>query len=84
MVCFQPPESVKLVYPCILYELDDDSVRHADNRRYIGWDRYLVTLIDKNPDSRIDHCLRELPYCSFQRCYRKDNMNHFVYTIYSK
>lgn len=83
-VYYQPPESVKLVYPCIIYEIDDDKVVHADNKKYTIWDRYLVTVIDKKPDSEIFKMVRELPYCDFVRSYKKDNLNHFVFELYYK
>ena len=34
-VYFQPPESVKLVYPCILYEYSRASHIYADNITYL-------------------------------------------------
>ena len=30
-VYFQPPESVRLVYPCIIYRLGNFNVKHADD-----------------------------------------------------
>ncbi len=38
-VYFQPPESVRLTYPCIIYNLDDFDVKRADNELYLGKDR---------------------------------------------
>ena len=52
-VYFQPPSSVKLVYPCIVYALDGVDANHADNKPYMSAKRYKVTIIDKDPDSEI-------------------------------
>ena len=81
-VYFQPPETVKLKYPCIIYTLSGERVRHADDALYFHRDRYTINVIDKNPDSEIPDKIRALPYCTFDRFYTADNLNHFVYTIF--
>ena len=64
-VYFQPPQSVKMIYPCIRYELDSENVRYADNRRYKYHKRYKITVIDRDPDSTIPDEVAKLVYCSF-------------------
>ena len=81
-VYFQPPETVKLKYPCIIYTLSGEHVRHAEGVLYFHRDKYTVNVIDKNPDSEIPDKIRALPYCTFDRFYPADNLNHFVYTIF--
>lgn len=81
-VYFQPPESVKLIYPCIVYELSNEQFSHADNSLYSKRKRYSITIIDKNPDSSIPDGIEKFKYCSFNRFFVSDNLNHFVYTIY--
>ena len=81
-VYYQPPESIKLEYPCIIYKLSKDWAIHANDRRYVGMRRYQVTVIDKEPDSTIPTEVEKIPYCSFDRFFTSDNLNHFVYTIY--
>lgn len=81
-VYFQPPSSVRMVYPCIVYHLDDVTELYADNKTYKAHDRYLVTVIDPNPDSTIHHYLRSLELSRFSRFYTSDNLNHFVYEVY--
>ena len=81
-VYFQPPETVKMSYPCIVYSLDADKGLHANNGLYFLRKRYMLTVIDKNPDSVIPDAVRGLPYCDFERSYKKDNLNHWVFTIY--
>lgn len=81
-VYFQPPESVKMSYPCIRYVINSDFNSRADNILYNHRIMYLVTVIDKNPDSIIPDALRVLPYCEFERFYTADNLNHWVFTIY--
>lgn len=82
-VYYQPPESIKLGYPCILYSLGGDDVKYADNRRYNSHKLYTLTVIDKNPDSTIGETLmNSFQYCRFNRSYPANGLNHFVYELY--
>lgn len=81
-VYFQPPESEKMKYPCIVYSLDDIDTKNADNISYVNTKRYAVTIIDKDPDSMIAEALLKLSMCSFDRSYTKDNLNHWVFRLY--
>ncbi len=81
-VYFQPPASIKMEYPCIRYAIDQDYNQRANNELYSHRIRYTVTVMDKNPDSVIPDALRVLPYCSFDRFYTADNLNHWVFSIY--
>lgn len=80
---FQPPESVKLTFPCIVYEISDVEIQKADNYPYIAHKQYTVTVIDKNPDSDIYiNILNGFEYASFNRAFKSDNLNHFTLSIY--
>lgn len=81
-VYFQPPETKKISYPCIIYELSTISSIPADDTKYRNLKRYSVTLIDKNPESIYVDGILSLQYCSFDRSFVSDNLNHFVFTIY--
>ena len=83
-VYFQPPESVKLNYPCIVYSRDNIRITYADNRNYREKTRYQITYISKDPDdTAVTRKLREMKYCTFNRHYPADNLYHDVYLIYS-
>ena len=81
-VYFQPPESVKLKYPCIIYGLSKLSIKHADDRPYLIDRAYDGILIDRNPDNRILDALLKFPLCEFGKPYPADNLNHYPFTIY--
>lgn len=81
-VYFQPPETVKLSYPCIIYSLDDIKVDFANDLPYKHLKRYQLMFIDRDPDSVIPENIAKLPMCSFERHYTKNNLNHDVYNIY--
>ena len=82
-VYYQPPESVKLQYPAIVYKRREFVIRKANNRNYMAVPGFEVTLIDKHPDSDYILPLLELPFCSHDRHYTADNLNHDVFRIYN-
>lgn len=81
-VYFQPPPSVSMKYPCIVFKLDGEHKIFANNKPYSRKARYSVTVIDKNPDSLIPAKIAELPMSDFNRFYSADNLNHTVYNLY--
>lgn len=81
-VYFQPPNNRKLSYPCIIYHLSDIDIDHADDIDYKKYKRYDLTLITRNPDDPLIDAVESLKYCSLDRAYAADNLNHYSYTIY--
>lgn len=80
---FQPPGNPEMKYPCIRYNYTNDLDVFADNIHYMSSKRYTVTIIDENPDSEIPNRLKNtFPYCTSDRNYAVDGLNHFVYTLY--
>ena len=84
-VYFQPPESMKLVYPCIVYSLGDIKVRYADNKAYTTMNAYDVTFISRDPDNTyaVD-MLNTFELCRFDRRFTNDNLYHDVFTLHFK
>lgn len=81
-VYFQPPESVKLKYPCIVYQRSRIDNQYASDTIYTQRDSYEVTVIDQDPDSDIVRRVSMLPMCRHNRHFKMDNLNHDVFTIY--
>ena len=81
-VYFQPPESLRIEYPCIIYRWDTGDTQFADDEPYIFMRRYQITVIDRNPDSAIPDKIRNLPRCIMDRTYVSDNLNHYIFNIY--
>jgi len=81
-VYFQPPENLKMQYPCIVYARDNLNIDHADNNVYHLKTRYQITVIDVNPDSIIHEKIAALPLSSYSRFFTADNLNHDVYSLY--
>ena len=83
-VYYQPPESVRMKYPAIVYERSKIDNRHANNEVYKQDFGYTVTVIDKNPDSPIVYAISKWINARHDRHFVNDNLNHDVFTIYSK
>lgn len=81
-VYYQPPASIMMKYPAIVYSRYDIENVYADNWVYNQHVAYSVIVIDKNPDSEYVKKISMLPLCSFDRHYVADNLNHDVFTLY--
>lgn len=80
-VYFQPPPSIKMKFPCIVYERVRINTEFADNKPYQLNKIYQVTYIDSNPDSDIPDKLALLPMSVFERVYISENRYHNVFRI---
>ena len=81
-VYFQPPESIKMQYPAIVYSRDDIENEHANNGVYMQSTAYNVIVIDADPDSEVVTKVSRLPMCIYDRHYAADNLNHDSFTLY--
>lgn len=80
-VYFQPPESLKMNYPAIVYSRSNIVNTDADDEVYLQYTSYDVTVIDKDPDSEIVQKLSKFKYCRFSRHYTANNLNHDMFII---
>jgi len=81
-VYFQPPPSIVMTYPAIVYSRGFALTNHADNIPYRHTKRYTVTIICKDPDSDIPDKVAALPMCSFNRFFTADGLNHDIYNLF--
>ena len=81
-VYFQPPESVKMKYPAIVYSRNRIENTSADNVVYRQSVRYTITVIDRDPDSEIVKRISQIPRIMFDRSYVSDNLNHDTFTLF--
>ena len=63
-VYFQPPESIKIKYPCFIYNLDKIDTKKASSTLYKADTRYSLTYISTDPDNDMASVLLKLPYCA--------------------
>lgn len=81
-VYFQPPASIKMVYPCIVYNLDDIDAEFANNLPYALTKKYTIMVITKDPDMDLPMKVAQLPMCTMSRAYSADNLYHYVFDLY--
>jgi hypothetical protein len=81
-VYYQYPESVKMEYPAIVYSKSNIRTINANDAKYSKINRYDITVISKKPDDPVLDRLLNLPYCSYDRHYVTDNLNHDTFILY--
>ena len=81
-VYYDPPTSLAMKYPAIRYSKSDIDTVYANNSTYKSTKRYEIIVIDKKADNPVIEKLLNLPYCSFDRHYKSDNLNHDVLILY--
>ena len=82
-VYFQPPATIKLHYPCIVYSAGEDPVRYADNNHYLKADCYEVQIIAKDPTFELfETFTSKWQYAREKPPFTADNLNHHNYTVY--
>lgn len=83
-VYFDPPESIKLKYPAIVYNLNTYTISSANNSNYIAHPGYQLILMDTDPDSNYVEKILSLSYCSFVRHYTAGGLHHWVFNLYQE
>lgn len=82
-VYFQPPASVHLTYPCVIYNLLAGDVKRADNTVYTYTNRFELIFIYKQPNMEIvEEVMKTFPMCSISRIYIADNLYHYAFNLY--
>lgn len=81
-VYYQPAENLQMQYPAIRYQKADDITYHGDNIKYLNRNCYDITVIDNIPDNEVIDKILTLPYSSFDRHYKANNLNHDVIQLY--
>ena len=79
---FEPPESIKMHYPCIRYSRSHMDAKYADNIAYLKHKRYELILIYEDADDDLPDTLMEHLTVSHDRHYVADNLHHDVFTTY--
>lgn len=80
-VYFQPPPSLKMHFPCIVYERVRINTEFADNKPYHLQKIYQVTYINTDPDSDLPMQIASLPCCVFEREYTSENKYYNVFRL---
>lgn len=81
-VYFQPPESIKIKYPAIVYSLRNFREVSADDKTYLRKRLYRVQFISRNPDNDVVDKLLDLPYCASDGRFVTDSLYHDNFDLY--
>lgn len=82
-VYFQPPATIRINYPCIIYSFTNYGVDYADNKIYSNKKEYSIILIETDPDSVLpERLLNHFSYCRFSSHYTSENLHHSAFAIY--
>lgn len=81
-VYYQPPATVMMNYPAIVYSRKRIESKFANDAKYSKMNCYELIVIDRKPDNPVIDKLLDLPYSSFDRYYTADNLHHDVITLY--
>lgn len=81
-VYFQPPESIKVRYPAIVYSLRNYNEIPADDKTYLRKRYYRVQFISRNPDNDIAEKLLDLEYCVSAGRFVVDSLYHDNFDLY--
>lgn len=82
-VYFQPPESIRMSYPAIVYELSGLSDNKANNSAYFLGREYSVTYMTNDPDNElVDVFETFFKFCKFSRSFISNGLNHYIFTLY--
>lgn len=76
-VYFDPPENVKMVYPCIRYTRRTGDAKYADDIAYHYVQSYDVVYISKNPDDgMVEKMMNSFPRIRYDRHWTAENLHH--------
>lgn len=82
-VYFQPPASVQISYPCVIYNIGNGDAKFADGMVYNYINSYDLIFIYKKPNVEIiEQVLTTLSMCRMTRAYVADNLNHYAFSVY--
>ncbi len=81
-VYFQPPETLKMNYPCIVYHRQYLTGTPADNQKYLIDRQYRIIYIDRSPISDVIDSLLSLKYCRYMSHSVVDGLNQDAFEIY--
>ena len=80
-VYYQSPGN-DMNYPAIKYSKNNIHSTYASDKKYSNMTQYQIIVIDRLPDNPVINAILDLPYSSFDRHYKADNLNHDVINLY--
>lgn len=82
-VYFQPPNTINLKYPCIVFNKTGKDKLYGNDGTYRSIQEYSITVIEHDSESTIaDQLDSDLPYCSINQYFITDGLYHTTLSIY--
>lgn len=81
-VYYQPPETIKMEYPAIVYSTKSIDEKSANNKTYSFYRNYEIIVIDKKPDNPVIEEIVRWPLSYYTRHFATENLNHDVIELY--
>lgn len=82
---YQPPGTLYLQYPSLVYHVIDIETDYANNEIYSATIVYEVTYISRDvTDNTPFQMIAEIPYTTFSNAYVVDKLNHTLLNIRRK
>lgn len=81
-VYYQPPESIRMKYPAIVYSLRNFNEIPADNKTYLRKRLYRIQFISRNPDNDVVDKMLDLELCASAGRFVIDNLYHDNFDLY--
>ena len=83
-VYYNPPETLKLKYPCIVYSVENITTVYANNLPYLNTKSYKVIIISRDPDHPAIKEVMKFPMMKHVSRYVVDGLYHDVIIIKHK
>lgn len=80
-VYFNPPSSLLMSYPAIVYTRRDIDAKSADNEIHVVTEIYQLTIISHDPDEPLVNLVSRIPRTNYIRDYRAEGLNHTLFSI---
>lgn len=82
-VYFQPPPTIQMTYPCIVYSKTGKNRHFANDVIYLSQQGYKLLVIEKDPDSTVaDRIEEHFQHCASNQPYTVDNLHHTPLNLY--
>lgn len=82
-VYYQPPSTIKMRFPCIVYNKSDAKRLYSNDGMYSRKQQYQITVISPDPDSLTAEELEtHFEYCKITNYLKVDNLHNTHLTIY--
>lgn len=82
-VYYQPPENIKIKYPCIIYNKKIPDVKKADNKTYMLTNRYEITYVTKDVENTVcDDILNHFEMISPVNYFVTEGLYHYIFNLY--